>query len=148
MKDHTQAIQLFLNQYERRFNEALNGRVDAQATADAFADCFIEANPFSVTCGKNDDHFLEAIPRGVDFYKRIGTRAVRILSAETSMLDDFHAMSKVHWKATYETEDGRKEEIDFDVIYFLQLINDQIKIFAYVTGDEQGALRQKGLLPG
>jgi hypothetical protein len=57
-------------------------------------------------------------------------------------------MAKVHWQAIYNKKDKSKESIEFDVIYFVQTVNDQLKIFAYITGDEQGVLRERGLIPG
>ncbi len=35
----------------------------------------------------------------------------------------------------------------FDVIYFLQVSGDKAKIFVYVTGDEEKALKERGLMP-
>jgi hypothetical protein len=37
--------------------------------------------------------------------------------------------------------------IDFDVTYLLHLESGAPQIFAYVAGDEQGALREHGLVP-
>jgi len=138
-------IDKFFTAYEANFEKALAGHIDAKATANAFADCFIAANPAGVTCAKNHRQFLKNILQGYTFYRSIGTRSMKILSLMTTVLDDFHLMSKVHWKASYETE-KRKAEMEFDVIYFLQFIKEEAKIFAYITGDEQKALKEKGLI--
>lgn len=143
-----QKLKEFFREYEARFNKAMAGTIETEATANAFASCFIEANPFGVNCGKNDDQFRVMIPQGYDFYRSIGTKSMKIVSLEITSLDDYHSMAKVHWQAIYNKKDGSEESIEFDVIYFVQTINDQLKIFAYITGDEQGVLRERGLISG
>lgn len=139
----------FFAAYEARTNKALQDppEVDAEATADAFAECFVEASPKGVSCGKNDEQFREVIPKGFDFYRSLGTKAMKIVSLETTPLDDLHAVARVHWEAFYERKDGRKERIGFDVIYLVQQLGDKPRIFAYVTGDEEQLYREKGLVP-
>ena len=67
----------FFNQYAERFNQALKGEIsDSEKTAACFSDCFIEASPVGVSCGKNDESFRAAIPQGYSFYKSIGIRSV------------------------------------------------------------------------
>lgn len=125
MKEHKENIERFFSQYEDRFAEALAGNANTEATAGAFARCFVEANRFGVTCGKNDEQFHHAIPQGFEFYKSIGTKTMKIVSIHTTVLDDFHCMSKVGWEAFFETNDGRKVDMQFEIIYFLQTINDR-----------------------
>ncbi|MGZ8557027.1 MAG: hypothetical protein ACXWWC_01770 [Chitinophagaceae bacterium] len=146
MEDWNQNINNFFNQYEAKFNEALGGSPKTEETAGAFADYFIAANPSGVTCGKNDEQFRKAISQGYEFYKGNGLRAMKIISQNNSSLDEFHALNKVQWKSFYETKQGKKVEIEFNVIYFLQLLNKQVKIFGYITGDEQKLLQERGLV--
>jgi hypothetical protein len=58
-------------------------------------------------------------------------------------------MVKVRWHAEYAKRDssGKPITTDFDVIYFLQVLNDTPKIFAYITGDEQQAYQDLGIAP-
>jgi len=137
----------FFKEYETRFNRALAGAINVEETANSFADCFIGANPFGVLCGKNDNQFRTVITQGYEFYKNIGTKSMNIDSVNISFLDEYHSLAKVHWRSFYNKRDGREEQIDFDVIYFVQIIGEKPKIFGYITGDEQGVLREKGLIP-
>lgn len=140
-------IDAFFDAYARRFNEALTGKEpDIEATVNSFAGCFIEASPLGVNCGKNDESFREAIPKGNAFYKSIGTESMNIESKQVTELDDYHFMVKVRWNSAYRKQDGSPEIIDFDVYYFLQYREEQLKIFAYITGDEQKVLKERGLL--
>lgn len=141
-------IEAFFRQYETRFNSSLNGTaVDVEATANAFAGSFIEASPLGVNCGQNNEQFKKAIPEGYAFYKSIGTTAMHILHMDITLLDMWHAQTKLHWKATYKKKNSSNVVIEFDVFYFTQEQNGQLKIFAYITGDEQKALRDHGLIP-
>lgn len=143
--DHT-AIEAFFNAYAARFNAALGGKdPDIEATTAAFASCFVEASPAGIVCGQNDGQFRKAIPEGYAFYRKIGTRSMDIDALDVTVLDDLHALVKVHWKATYDKA-GESLEIKFDVFYLLQEKAGQLKIFAYITGDEQAVLREHGLI--
>ncbi|WP_410509479.1 hypothetical protein RSJ42_04460 [Methanosarcina hadiensis] len=146
MDDIEKKLEDFFRKYEARFNKSLVGTIDIEETANSFTDCFIEANPFGVHCGKNDDQFRAVIIQGYDFYKSIGTKSLIIDSVKVSSLDEYHSIAKVHWRSFYNKKDGREELIEFDVIYFVQMIDEKPKIFAYITGDEQKMLREKGLI--
>jgi hypothetical protein len=139
-------IEEFFKNYEKRTNNALQGMVDTEETAGAFADCFVEASPGGIMCGRNDKEFRKAIPEGYGYYRNIGTRSMDITSLEVSELNDIHYMAKVSWKATYIKKDNSKEVIEFDVIYFLQEREEELKIFAFITGDEQKALKDRGII--
>lgn len=136
----------FFAAYEKRFNDALKGETDVEAMANAFGPAFVEASPAGIHGGSNDQEFRKKIPQGMDFYRQIGTHAMEILSQDVTPLDDLHFMVKIHWKATYKNKDNTDLSIEFDVIYFLQDKEDQLKIFAYITGDEDNVLREHGLI--
>jgi hypothetical protein len=140
-----QKLEEFFRAYERRFTEGLKGAVDVAGTTASFAKCFVEASPVGVNCGQNDEKFREVIPKGYAFYKSIGTQSMTILSKEITLLDEFHIMCKVQWQSIYLKKD-KEEVIDFEVFYFLQHLNNELKIFAYVTGDEQKLLKERGLV--
>jgi hypothetical protein len=140
-----QKIDAFFKAYEQRFNDGLKGTVDVDGTIAAFSNCFVEASPVGVHCGQNDATFRDAIPKGYEFYKSIGTQSMKILTKEITVLDEFHFTCKVRWRSVYIKKNEKEEVIDFDVFYFLQHLNSELKIFAYVTGDEQKVLKEHGL---
>jgi hypothetical protein len=120
---------------------------DVEGTAAAFADCFVAANPRGVACGQNDGRFRAAIPQGWEFYRRTGMTSMEIVLIQVTPLDEIHAMARVRWDSRYRKPDGQEEQIGFEVIYLLQIRDGVPKIFAYITGDEEKALREKGLTP-
>ena len=106
----------------------------------------VEASPVGVVCGINNDEFRQVIPQGYKFYKKIGITSMNILDKEISILDDYHAMARIHWQSIYDRKDEQTGDIDFDVIYFVQDLGKGLKIFAYITGDEQKALKDNALI--
>lgn len=147
MDNKKDIIHQFFDDYAQRFNNVLKGaEPDIDIIIASFAVCFIEANPLGVMCGKNDKTFREQIPVGYSFYKEIGINSMDILSREITILDDYHAMAKIHWNSVFTKGLGQAGNIEFDVIYLLQLAGGHCKIFAYITGDEQRALRENGLI--
>jgi hypothetical protein len=147
MENKYHQINYFFEQYERRFNDALQGAPpDIEAVTQSFADCFVEASPVGIICGKNDEQFRMKIPQGYEFYKKIGIVSMNILSKQIDFLDDFHVMVKVQWNSIFTKKDNSKSNIEFQVIYFLQVKDDNHKIFSYITGDEQKALKDHGMI--
>ena len=147
MSNRTETLDEFFDSYAARFNEALQGgKPDTEATAQCFADCFTEASPLGIICKQNDDEFRKVIPEGYKFYREIGVTAMDLISTEITILDDFHAMVKAHWNCEYTRKDNESGAIEFDVIYFVQTLKNKHKIFAYITGDEQQALKDIGLV--
>jgi hypothetical protein len=143
-----QTLESFFTEYEARTNRALrtSPSVDVEATAAAFTDYFLGANPLGVYCAKNDEEYRQQILKGFEFYRNIRTKSMAIKSLTMTPLDDYHSMVKVHWEAFYRKPDGLEDLIDFDVIYLVQMIDETPKIFAYITGDEQKVLREHGLI--
>mgnify|MGYP003575938399 CR=1 FL=1 len=141
-------IENFFDRYEARVNEALAGEEpDIDETVNAFASEFIEASPNGVIAGKNDKKFRKAINKGWTFYKEIGIRSMDILSTQINILDTFHALVKIHWNSTFVLKNTEKGDIAFDVYYLIQKRENDLRIFAYITGNEQQALKEAGLIP-
>lgn len=141
-------IENFFNRYERRFNEALaGGEPDIDETVNSFAEFFLEASPAGVIVGKNDKKFRKAINQGWMFYKNVGIRSMDIVSIQITILDSFHAIVKVHWNSSFERKNKTKGDLAFDVFYLIQKQAEDIRIFAYITGDERQALKDERLIP-
>jgi len=137
----------FFGEYSQRFNRILKGEVvSIEETINCFASYFVEASTGGVMGSRNDEEFHKMIPQGYDYYRSIGITQMNIRAIDVTELDTIHAMAKVSWQSVYQKND-RTGAIDFEVIYFVQTKDAQPKIFAFITGDEQMALREHGLLP-
>ncbi len=95
--------------------------------------------------GRNDENFAEKIPQGYEYYWKIGITSMDIVSKNIEEIDAYHVMATIHWSSAYHKQNGDKGMIGFDVTYLLNTRNG-LKIFAYITGDEQGALKEHGLI--
>ena len=147
MDQREQLINIFFIHYKNVFNKAIKENMpDAEPTVELFSNCFIAADPSGINCGRNDETFLDAMQKGYAFYKNIGITSMEIVSSQITLLNDFHAMAQIHWKSNFISKNGQKGSIEFNNIYFIQTRENQHKVFAYITGDEQAALKQKGLI--
>lgn len=91
--------------------------------------------------GRNGLMFRLMISRGVARYRKLGTIAMEVTGVEVSCIDDLHAMARVGWLALYKS--GR--EIACTNVYLLQIRDGEPKVFAWITPDEEKALREAGL---
>lgn len=148
MKNMIDAVKGFFSDYESQFNKTLEDPpvVNSDAFARSFTTSFVEASPLGIMCIHNDRQFLEGIPQGFAFYKSIGTQAMKIAKIEVVPLNPQHAMAKVKWNSSYRKKDGDQINIQFDVIYFMQVFDGEAKIFAYISGDEEKELKDKGVV--
>jgi hypothetical protein len=147
MDNKEQQVDAFFNHYSDVFNKAIKGDIpDIERTAELFSTCFIAANPSGVNCGQNNEKFRDAMQKGYAIYKNIGITSMDIVSKKITPLDDFHTMVKVRWKSSFLKRDGLKSSIEFENIYLAQTRDTQPKVFAYITGDEQAALKEAGLI--
>jgi hypothetical protein len=147
MKSFTEQIGDFFDQYVLRFNRALAGEPDIDAMTGAFAEHFIEASPAGVNAGSNTALFKEAVAGGLSFYRSMGIRSMEIQGKEITVLDDIHALAKVIWRSFYSREGVGEGTIEFNVFYLVQDRGGKMKIFAFITGDEQKTLQEFGLIP-
>lgn len=134
--------------YSRRSNAALQdpGRADIDALADAFAGHFVGASPPGVMGGAKDDAFAAILRTGFEGYRAMGGRRFEIVGIEVQALDEFHAMVRADWEFDYvRPHDGRAGTIAFRNIYLVNFAGGSPKIFAWITPDEAGAMKDHGL---
>src|SRR5262245_1080097 len=109
----------FFHAYEKRLNDFLAGMaLDQEGIVNSFADFFVEASPLGVQGRANDENFRSALEKGYSFYKSIGTRSMKIIGSDITLLDDHHALARIHWRSVYD-KDEKEIVIEFDVIYIV-----------------------------
>jgi len=139
-------IRRFFARYERVFAGALHGDVAMEEVAALYAAEFISASPAGVTTGKNDDQFRAAMAQGYARYRAIGTKGMRVRDVRISPMDEHHCVAHVAWTATYARGDRPDVEIEFDVHYLVQKLGRDPKVFGWVSGDEEAALKAHGVM--
>lgn len=140
------ALERFFQRYERFFMQSLNGEIDGDEMAELYAPEFIAASPLGVLTGKNDAGFRQALSGGYEQYRRIGTKEMRVRGIEMSRIDELHCVAKVAWTASYDVSNGQRINIDFDVHYLMQELNGKLRIFGWISGNEQELLKQYGVI--
>ena len=136
----------FFDRYQRFFTEALAGNLNASDLSVFYTSEFITATPAGVMMGKNDDTLKRNIVNGYAYYRAIGTKSMRVRNVRLSPIDDRHAVAHVAWTAVYAKDFQPDINIGFEVHYLMQESNGQIKIFGWVSGDEQALLRERGVI--
>ena len=139
------SVRRLFERYERFFMRALGGDLDPAEAAALYASEFIAATPAGVMGGRNDETCREAMAKGYEHYRAIGTKAMKIRAVRVSPIDELHCVAHVAWKATY-ARDGRDDvSIDFVVHYLVQTRGGEPKVFGWISGDEEALLKQHGV---
>ena len=143
MRNRIKKIEDFLSVYEASFNRALSeeNALSLETVQELSSGCFIESNPHKVNCGKCED-LLKKTQENITRYKNNGIKKARIHSKEITSLDDYHAMVKVQWHFSADQEFSRGELIVLTIFYLLRTIKKDIKIFGYISTDEQRAMQE------
>lgn len=139
-------VRKLFERYESFFKRSLAADVDREEAAELYASEFIAASPAGVMAGKNDETFVQAMVQGYEHYRKIGTRDMRMRGLRLSLIDGFHCVAHVSWRATYARDDLPETAIDFEVHYLVQVLNGAAKVFGWVSGDEQAVLKQHGVI--
>lgn len=140
------AVRAFFERYADFFNRSLVGDIDHDEVAALYASEFIAATPAGVRTGRNDDQFRQVMAQGYAHYRAIGTKGMRMRDVRLSPMDDAHCVAHVAWEAIYARRDRADVTIDFEVHYFVQMLDGQPKVFGWVSGDEQALLREHGII--
>lgn len=138
-------VRRLFERYERFFMRALGGDLDMAEAASLYASEFIAATPAGVMGGRNDAAFAQAMAKGYERYRAIGTKAMTIRQVRFSPIDDLHCVAHVAWTATYARAGQDDVAIDFEVHYLVQALDDGPKVFGWVSGDEEALLKQHGV---
>jgi hypothetical protein len=140
------SVREFFERYESFFNQSLHGNTEIDDVAEFYASQFIAASPTGVMTRKNDAQFKQMMAQGYARYRAIGTKEMRIRDIRLSPIDDHHCVAHVAWRASYARKGHADVTIDFDLHYFVLKLDEEPKIFGWVSGDEQALLRQHGII--
>jgi hypothetical protein len=149
MASRKERIEAFFRAYAKRSDDALKDppKEDVDGMVAAFAPFFVGSGPKGVMGGANDATFREMIPQGNARYRDVGGKAFKVTNVELTELDDDNVMATVGWDFAYERRtDGKKGNIAFTNRYFLNTAGEAPKIFAFITPDEEQAMKEHGLI--
>ena len=140
------SLKQFFQRCEQFFMQSLDGELDDTVMSELYASEFIAASPLGVLTGKNDTNFQQALSEGYEQYRKIGTKEMRVRDVEMLPIDDLHCVADVAWTASYEVANGQQVNIDFNVHYLMQNLNGKLRVFGWISGNEQEPLKEYGVL--
>lgn len=148
MTDLETAVRELFNDYGRISNDALEdpSSVDIDRVVAFFAAYFVGSTPHGVLGGANDEKFREVIPKGFSHYREVGGKQMLITGIKVTPLNDLHALAEVGWDFAYVNKSGESGHIRFTNFYFITVAGGPPRIFAYITGDEEKAMKDHGLV--
>lgn len=114
--------------------------------AGLYATDFIAASPGGLTCGKNDAQLQQTMAEGYARYRAMGTLGMQVRDVAVTPIDDCHCLARVAWTASYARVDLPRTTIDFDVHYLVAVSGDTAKVFGWISGDEEAALKAHGVI--
>ena len=142
-------VEAFFEAYAERSTNALKDPPveDIDGVVQSFAPFFVESSPKGVMGGENGPDFRKMIPKGFANYRKAGGKAMRITEIKVTEIDDVNVMATVDWAFDYERpKDGKSGTVTFTNRYFVSTTGGKPKIFAYITPDEEQAMKDHGLV--
>lgn len=136
----------FFERYQECFRKGLEGKLNMDEVAALYASDFIAASPGGVVAAKNDEDLKRFMAQGYERYRAMGTKEMSIRDVEVLPIDQYHCMAEVAWTAIYSRDGESDLSIDFDIRYFVQRLDEEPKVFGWVSGDEQALLREHGII--
>ena len=139
-----QAVADLFARYEHLFAESLADPARAGDMEPLYTSDVLAASQQGVVAGKTRD-FLGALAQGFERYRAQGLRQMRVSSLRIVPIDEGHCLAHVGWNARYERDDLPSTTISFEVHYLVQLRQGEARVFAWIAGDEEAALREHGV---
>ncbi len=139
-------VKNFFMRYEQFFMQSLNGNIDTDELSSLYAQEFIAASPLGVMAGKNDIMFQKTLAQGYEQYRKMGTQGMRVRDVSISPIDEIHCVAHVAWTATYSAAEKPNIEIDFEVHYLMQKLDNKLHVFGWISGNEQDSLKEHGVI--
>lgn len=139
------ALHDFFHRYGHEFNEGLAGRPNMEALSELYAEAFIGSAPAGVVTGHNDAELARVMSEGFRRYQSIGMKRMELEGVTVSSIDALHAIAHAAWNAVYAVEGGERS-IRFTNAYLVRLdAHGAPKVFGWITGDEEEAMRKHGI---
>ena len=139
-------IDAFMARYAALFRRALIADPDPDEIAGLYASEVIAASPQGVRAARNDADFALAMRQAYARYRAIGTSDMQIEAIRLSPIDDQHCIAHIGWRASYARDGAPDRHIAFEVHYLMQVLDNQARIFGWISGDEQAVLQQHGII--
>lgn len=139
-------VEKFFQKYEQFFMQSLRGKLNPDEITELYAPEFIAASPMGVMTGKNDIDFQKTLSYGYEQYRKMGTIGMHVCKIKVYPIDEYHSVAHVSWRASYQKSDKSRVDIDFEVHYLMQEIKGKLRVFGWISGNEQEVLKEYGII--
>ncbi|TRD00415.1 nuclear transport factor 2 family protein [Mesorhizobium sp. WSM4303] len=140
------AVQKFFKAYEKIYNDAIADKVDLNDVADMYSAGFVSVTPAAIMVGENGQPLKDMMKKGFEAYRAIGSKKMTCTDVSVTPIDQDHCVVKVDWSGDYQRKDGKPVTIDFAINYLVEKGDDELKVFGWISGDEQAEFRKHGLM--
>lgn len=139
-------VQRFFKAYAKIYNDGIAGTVDMDDVGDMYSAGFVSVTPAGVMVGENGQKLKDIMKKGFEAYRAMGSKTMTCEDVSVAPIDRDHCVAKVAWSGVYERKDGRPVTIDFTVDYLVERRDGRLKVFGWISGDEQAEFEKHGLL--
>lgn len=139
-------VEAFFRRYEWLYNGGIRGVADMDDVAKSYSDGFVAATPEGVAVGENGQKLKQVMEQGFEVYKKLGTKSMTCDGVDVTDIDPTHCLATVQWSGVYARDDGHDVTIPFEVSYLVEACGDDLKIFAWIAGDEEAELKKHGII--
>ncbi|MEI9416741.1 nuclear transport factor 2 family protein [Mesorhizobium sp. Cs1321R2N1] len=136
----------FFGAYAEFYNDALLSDAGLKDVADIYSSAFISVTPGGVMAGENGKQLIEIMKKGFEGYRAMGAGKMTCRDVSVTPIDQDHCVAKVQWSGEYQNKKAALITIDFEVSYLLERRDGKLKVFGWISGDEQAEFRKHGLL--
>ncbi|MDX8448954.1 nuclear transport factor 2 family protein [Mesorhizobium captivum] len=136
----------FFKTYEKIYNEAIAGNVNLNDVAANYSTGFVSVTPAGVMVGENGKQLKDIMKKGFEAYRAMGSKKMICKEVSVTPIDQDHCVAKVQWSGEYERKDKSPVTIDFEVDYLVERRDGRLKVFGWISGDEQAEFKKHGLL--
>ncbi|TPK92830.1 MULTISPECIES: nuclear transport factor 2 family protein [unclassified Mesorhizobium] len=139
-------VRTFFKAYEKVYNDAIAGNVDMDAVGALYSTGFVSVTPAGVMAGENGQQLKDTMKKGFEAYRAMGSKRMTCTDVSVIPIDQDRCVAKVEWSGDYERKDKSLVTIDFEVDYLVERRDGSLKVFGWISGDEQAEFRKHGLL--
>ena len=133
-----------------RFFQALEDETvtgNFPALAERFAENFLAASPSGAKVAQRSV-FAQVLPARKQQFEQMGKSSTKLISLETTVLDERYALAKTRWQLTFARDGNEPQKVFADSTYIVDTGAQPFQIILYLTSqDLPKVLAERGITP-
>ena len=122
----------------KRFFQALEHETvigNFPALAERFAENFLAASPSGAKVAQRSI-FAQVLPARKQQFEQMGKSSTKLISLETTALDERYALAKTRWQLTFGRDGKEPQKVFADSTYILDMGSEPFQIILYLTSQD------------